>query len=492
LTSVGAGKINEQYEGWYVCNGETWTNGTNSYFLPNLNSFQYDIASNGGDQTHEVTITNTLGKSFICGADIKVDYFYDFPTYEIDEHTLATYLDAGEQPTIHSNASGASSFKNSKLLYVCYLGASDLKWNTGGNEIDWTRTNTGITELGFTPGSAPTPEVTPTVYTATRTAQFSKNNCGSGYTTSPVTFTKQYASIISQVIVDNIAASDPNFDAQGQAYANTVGACTSISVTTYTATRSGDFIRNNCGANYVGSTVTYAKQYTSTVSQAEADSLATNDTNFDTEGQNNANIAGSCTYVPPVYTYYKLDACNGSGGTVYTQIQPDAASQQYYDYVNSVYYAWDNTSVSDTSSPGLIGSVQLVSGQTGCPVAPSAPSGTSGTSGNEVTPPAPVGLSLVIDKGYNPSTNEGWITVYATPSGGTGTYDIKYYIELTPPGQPYSSSMIASVNDFSTSPSKYKRQNLSVFIDAYTQYTYYVGAYDTISGVTSVAPVTIA
>jgi hypothetical protein len=502
LTSVGAGKVNGQYEGWYVCNGETWTNGTNSYFLPNLNSFQYDIALNGGDQTHEVTTTNTLGKSFITGADVRVNYYYNFPTYLIDEQTLATYLDAGEQPTIHSNASGANTFSNSKLLYVCYLGASDLKWDTGGNELTWNRTNTGVTVLGFTPGSAPTPTPQPTIYTATRSGQFSKNNCQSGFTTTPVTYTKNYASIISQVIVDNIAASDPNFDSQGQAYANTVGVCIDNVVPTWTATRSGSFTRDNCGSNYVGSTMTYSKQYVSTISQADADAIAAADPNFNTEGQNEVNISGSCTYVPPVYTYYKLNSCEQSGGTVYTQIQPNIASQQYYDYGNNVYYVWDNTSVTDTSSPGVVGNVQLVSSQSGCPVAPSAPSpsspsgstsGTAGTSGtgNPVLPPAPVALSLVINKGMTSST-EGWISVYATPSGGDGTYDIRYYIQLSPPSQPYSTSMIEPVNNYSTSPSRYRRDNLTVMQDSYLQYTYYVGAYDTISGTTSVTMVTIS
>jgi hypothetical protein len=60
--------------------------------------------------------------------------------------------------------------------------------------------------------------------------------------------------------------------------------------------KSGPFTRNNCGAGYTGSTVTYtvpANTYTSLISQAVADSLAQNDVNLN--GQNYANANGTCT-----------------------------------------------------------------------------------------------------------------------------------------------------------------------------------------------------
>ncbi len=62
------------------------------------------------------------------------------------------------------------------------------------------------------------------------------------------------------------------------------------------AAASGNFTRNNCGSEFVGSTVTYtvpAGTYTSTISQADADQKAQNDVN--TNGQNYANANGTCT-----------------------------------------------------------------------------------------------------------------------------------------------------------------------------------------------------
>lgn len=87
------------------------------------------------------------------------------------------------------------------------------------------------------------------------------------------------------------------------------------STTTYTANRSGVFSRNNCGNNQCeepcsGSTVTFTKTYTSTVSQSAADLLALNDTTFNSQGQIYANTNGSCSCVEaliPTYTSVVLN-----------------------------------------------------------------------------------------------------------------------------------------------------------------------------------------
>lgn len=62
------------------------------------------------------------------------------------------------------------------------------------------------------------------------------------------------------------------------------------------AIQSGNFTRNNCGAGYIGSTVTYtvaAGAYTSSTSQANADAQAVADVSAN--GQNHANTNGTCT-----------------------------------------------------------------------------------------------------------------------------------------------------------------------------------------------------
>lgn len=72
----------------------------------------------------------------------------------------------------------------------------------------------------------------------------------------------------------------------------------------WTATRSGTFTRNNCSAGYTASSVTYTKTYTSYISQANANSLASSDGSFNTEGQAYANANGTCTLYLSASTTY--------------------------------------------------------------------------------------------------------------------------------------------------------------------------------------------
>jgi hypothetical protein len=81
------------------------------------------------------------------------------------------------------------------------------------------------------------------------------------------------------------------------------------------------------------------------------------------------------TTTPPPGTYYKLDSCDPSYGTLYTDIIPDVANQRYIDSVTLIYYVWDNTT---TTSPGTIGgNIQKVSGQSGCPGEPTTTTTTT-------------------------------------------------------------------------------------------------------------------
>lgn len=180
----------------------------------------------------------------------------------------------------------------------------------------------------------------------------STENCGVGYIGGPVTYTvpaNKYSSTISQADADQQAQDE--LDANAQAYANThpncildnnpdweylEGAatyCSSINGQLpphlfvlekdinpnspsynqtrwsdvgpddacpanmyYNAQRSQSFTKNNCGAGYTGSSVTYTVptgKYSSTISQADADQQAINDINAN--GQNYANTNGTCT-----------------------------------------------------------------------------------------------------------------------------------------------------------------------------------------------------
>lgn len=63
-------------------------------------------------------------------------------------------------------------------------------------------------------------------YMATNSQFFTKNNCASGQIGSSVLFSKTYTSTISQADADHKAMTDGNYNAEGQAYANTHGTCT--------------------------------------------------------------------------------------------------------------------------------------------------------------------------------------------------------------------------------------------------------------------------
>jgi hypothetical protein len=71
----------------------------------------------------------------------------------------------------------------------------------------------------------------------------------------------------------------------------------------YNDAKSSTFTRDNCGAGYSGSSVTYsvtANSYSSTVSKAAADQLAQND--IDANGQAYANTNGTCQRIPVAVT----------------------------------------------------------------------------------------------------------------------------------------------------------------------------------------------
>lgn len=70
-------------------------------------------------------------------------------------------------------------------------------------------------------------------------------------------------------------------------------------VNVYTSTRRAIFVKecgvNECNIPCIGTTIEYVKNYTSTISQSDADSKAENDVLFSAEGQTKVNAEGTCT-----------------------------------------------------------------------------------------------------------------------------------------------------------------------------------------------------
>ena len=150
-----------------------------------------------------------------------------------------------------------------------------------------------------------------------------KNDCGSGYSGSVVTYTIMagaYTSTISQADANNQATSDLNNNIQ--AWANSHGTCTASSVVYTSVQTVGSATKNDCGSGYTGSVVPYtimAGAYTSTISQADANNQAISDMNNNMQAW--ANSHGTCT-ANAVIKYYNVassaTATKNSCGTGYT------------------------------------------------------------------------------------------------------------------------------------------------------------------------------
>ena len=119
------------YSGWYICNGQTWTNGSISILVPDLNSFSYQIINNpkSSDPNSQgyINIVNDEVQ-LIGGAPISVDAHWTGGQYSQYDVSLTTNL---TDPQISSFNSG-NQFKIKKLPQIVYLGVSNLWWSQLG------------------------------------------------------------------------------------------------------------------------------------------------------------------------------------------------------------------------------------------------------------------------------------------------------------------------------------------------------------------------
>ena len=192
----------------------------------------------------------------------------------------------------------------------------------------------GLPDIGayeYTTSVSQSSTTSTTYYNTLTSASVVKNDCGSGYTGSTVTYTvlaNKYSSTVSQADADNKALADINLNKQ--TYANANGTCTNNSSTIfYNVEKSAQAYKNDCGAGLAGSMktyVVYARTYSSTVSQAAADALATNDVNANK--QTFANTYGTCMKTSSTIYYnteqsaqaYKNDCPSGRPGSMKTYV----------------------------------------------------------------------------------------------------------------------------------------------------------------------------
>lgn len=148
-----------------------------------------------------------------------------------------------------------------------------------------------------------------TYYNDALSQTFKKNNCGSGFEGSDVTYPvpeKKYSSNISKE--DANAKAQAEINANGQNKANAEGQCLTFY---YNIERSVALYKNNCpGTNGPGPLVTYIVEAGKhkALTQAAADQLAINDLNAN--GQNFANQNGTCAlnfYLKITSTWAPID-----------------------------------------------------------------------------------------------------------------------------------------------------------------------------------------
>lgn len=125
----GRGKSGTDFAGWYLCNGESWeiSPGVNSILTPNLNSFDFTIASNGGDQNQVNGGDNS--KILVSGYKMEMNAAYSNGTYNISVDTSGNQDDS----ILLGNSSNNSYV--GRMVHVVYLENENLTWSQSNSIV---------------------------------------------------------------------------------------------------------------------------------------------------------------------------------------------------------------------------------------------------------------------------------------------------------------------------------------------------------------------
>jgi hypothetical protein len=122
----GRGRVDTPFEGWYLCHGEIWTDGNIQYEVPNLNSFNYTVESNGGDQDEIPYGDNS--RIIIGGIDLRTE-----STYQGGGEYSSTIIEETYDPDIYQIelTIGSGTFDVSRNVHIIYLKGLNYYWQTG-------------------------------------------------------------------------------------------------------------------------------------------------------------------------------------------------------------------------------------------------------------------------------------------------------------------------------------------------------------------------
>ena len=131
------GRGKDKFSGWYVCNGKTWTNGTNSYNVPNLSSFTYNISSNGVGQ---ISVSDGDNRAIVIGGSkAYVTGVFDSQTAEYENNIALTNTDIEITLT-----QGTGGYYMSRNIHIVYLKQTNLTWSDNVVATGQERSGIGI------------------------------------------------------------------------------------------------------------------------------------------------------------------------------------------------------------------------------------------------------------------------------------------------------------------------------------------------------------
>ena len=145
---ISVGKGIGAYEGWYLCHGKEWTNGTLSgtYQVPMLGKFNYNIEDNpfSIDPAGQGSISTSNTKTHITGgSDIDMNAA---PT-SILVYNITSTVDTS---SVNVNPGTGTTFKIKQLPQIIYLGRNDLYWFDGGSgQIPQNLVTYKLNDIGF-------------------------------------------------------------------------------------------------------------------------------------------------------------------------------------------------------------------------------------------------------------------------------------------------------------------------------------------------------
>lgn len=157
-------------------------------------------------------------------------------------------------------------------------------------------------------------------YSVEKTNNYTRNNCGTGYAGSSVTYTVPagtYVSSLDQPTANQMAQDD--LDANGQVYTNINGACNFVY---YSADYSNNYYSENCSSGQTPIPIYVSVppgSYSSIISQQDANNQALQ------YAQNYANQYGTCSSDFPLY--YNNTT---SGATFYVTLTNTSTYEQFF------------------------------------------------------------------------------------------------------------------------------------------------------------------